>query len=239
VLKIVRQLAVDNPLVLKIIMGAIAAAFVISMGWWGIKAPQQNIVASVEGHNIQAQDYRKAYNRAIAYYREVYKEKFNDEMLEKLNVKDKVLDELVSRELWLDEAAKLGITVNDQELRDDIMKMKEFHKDGKFDPDLYAGLLSSNRIKVSDFEDVKRKELLIDKVKRIVRDSVAIEDDEVNEIFPLDVTGDKGGVTASRPAEEMQKLKKFLQFQKQEKAVTAYAAGLRAKAKIQINKDML
>ena len=238
-LKIVRQLAVDNPLVLKIIMGAIAATFVISMGWWGIKAPQQNIVASVEGHNIQAQDYRKAYNRAIAYYREVYKEKFNDEMLEKLKVKDKVLDELVSRELWLDEAAKLGIIVNDQELRDDIMKMKEFHKDGKFDPALYESLLSSNRIKVSDFEDVKRNELLIDKVKRIVRDSVTIENDEVNEIFPLNVTGDKGGVTASRPAEEMQKLKKFLQFQKQEKAVTAYAAGLRAKAKIQINKDML
>lgn len=238
-LKIVRQLAVDNPLVLKIIMGVIAATFVITMGWWGIKAPQQNIVASVEGHNIQAQDYRKAYNRAIVYYREVYKEKFNDEMLEKLKVRDKVMEDLVSRELWLDEAAKLAIRVSDQELRDDIMKMKEFHKDGKFDNALYENLLSANRIKVSDFEDAKRKELLIDKVKRIVKDSVSVEDDEVNETFPLNAGSNKDGVTAVRPAEEMQKLKKFLQFQKQEKAVTAYAAGLRAKAKIQINKDML
>lgn len=238
-LKIVRRLAVDNPLVLKIIMGVIAGTFVITMGWWGIKSPQQNIVASVEGHNIQAQDYRKAYTRAIAYYREVYKEKFNDEMLEKLQIKDKVLEDLVNRELWLDEAAKLGIRVSDQELRDDIMKMKEFHKDGRFDPVLYENLLSANRIKVSDFEDAKRRELLIDKVKRIVKDSVVVEDDEVNETFPLNVAGDKDGVTISRPAEEMQKLKKFLQFQKQEKAVAAYAAGLRARAKIQINKDML
>src|SRR3989337_366780 len=186
-LKIVRELAGDNPWVFKIIMGVIALTFVITMGWWGIKAPQQNVLASVNGHDVNAQDYRKAYNRAVAYYREIYKDKFDAEMLEKMKVRDKVLEDLVSRELWIEEA--------------------------------------------------KRKELMIDKVKRFVKDSVAVADEEVNEAFPLNLSGGKDAGTGlkpaltERPAEEMQQLKKFLQFQKQEKAVMAYVAAMRAKGK--------
>ncbi|HKZ72263.1 MAG TPA: SurA N-terminal domain-containing protein [Nitrospirota bacterium] len=244
-LKIVRELAVDNPWVLKIIMGVIALTFVITMGWWGIKAPQQNVLASVNGHDVNAQDYRKAYNRAVAYYREVYKEKFDAEMLEKLKVRDKVLDDLISRELWLDEAERFGVRVSDEELRDGIMKMKEFHNNGKFDRSSYERLLKLNRVTVGEFEEARRKELMIDKVKRVVKDSVAVADDEVNEAFPLNLAGGKDAgagsklSSAERPAEEMQKLKKFLQFQKQEKAVMAYATAMRAKAKVNINKELL
>src|SRR3990172_939292 len=243
-LKIVRKLAVENPLVLKIIMGGIALTFVITMGWWGIKAPQQNVLASVNGHNVNAQDYRKAYNRAVAYYREIYKDKFDAEMLEKLKVRDKVLDDLISRELWLEEAERFGVRVSDEELRDGIMKMKEFHKDGRFDRTYYERLLKLNRATVGEFEEARRKELIIDKVKRVVKDSVAVADEEVNEAFPLNLAIGKDAGTglkptpAERPAEEMQKLKKFLQFQKQEKAVMAYVAAMTAKAKGNINKKI-
>lgn len=246
-LRIVRELAVENPWVLKVIMGVIALTFVISMGWWGIKAPQQNVLASVNGREVNAQDYRKAYNRAVAYYREVYKDKFDTEMLEKLKVRDKVLDDLISRELWVEEAERFGVRVSDEELRDSIMNMKEFHKDGKFERTYYERLLKLNRITVGEFEEARRKELVIEKVKRIVKDSVAVADEEVNEAFPLNLAGGKDAGTglkpapapAARPAEEMQKLKKFLQFQKQEKAVMAYATGMRAKAKVTINKELL
>jgi len=37
----------------------------------------------------------------------------------------------------------------------------------------------------------------------------------------------------------MQRLKKFLQFQKAEKAVSSYAAALRARAKVEVNKELL
>ena len=66
-LKIVRELAVDNPLVLKIIMGVIALTFVITMGWWGIQRPGQNVVITVNKHEIEVQEYRRAYNQAIDY----------------------------------------------------------------------------------------------------------------------------------------------------------------------------
>ena len=237
-LKIVRELAVDNPLVLKIIMGVIALTFVITMGWWGIQMPGQNVVITVNKHEIEVQEYRRAYNQAIDYYRELYKDQFNAEMIEKMKVRDKVMEDLVARELWIEKAGELGIRVSDEELRDNIMKMKVFHKDGMFNRTLYDRLLASNRLTTQGFEVAQRKEIIIEKAKRIIKDSVSVSDEEVNDTFPLNITGSKE-VAVQRPIEEMQRLKKFLQFQKQEKAVNAYAAAMRGQAKINVNKELL
>lgn len=244
-LKIVRELAVENPWVLKIIMGVIALTFVITMGWWGIKAPQENVVVTVNGQYIMVQDYRRAYDRAVEYYRDLYKDKFNAEMLEEMKVRDKVLEDLVVRELWLEKARELELRISNEELRDSIMKINIFHKDGRFDRNLYERILAANRMKVNDFEKAQRQELLIDKAKRIIKDSVSVTDEEVNETFPLSIpAGNAVGMglkpaTTERPPEEMQRLKKFMQFQKQDKAVRAYAEVMRAAAKIKVKKELL
>ena len=156
-LKIVRELAVDNPLVLKIIMGVIAITFVISMGWYGIQSSDGDVVVSVNGEDIKVQDYRRSYNRAVDYYREMYKDKFDSDLLEKMNLKDKVMEDLVARELWLESANDLGLRVSDDELRDGIMKMKMFHKEGKFERKLYERLLETNRLSVAVFEESQRR----------------------------------------------------------------------------------
>ena len=238
-LKIVRELAVDNPLVLKIIMGVIAITFVISMGWYGIQSSDGDVVVSVNGEDIKVQDYRRSYNRAVDYYREMYKDKFDSDLLEKMNLKDKVMEDLVARELWLESANDLGLRVSDDELRDGIMKMKMFHKEGRFERKLYERLLETNRLSVAVFEESQREEFLIEKVKGIIRDSVSVSDSELNESFPLSLPGGKGGAVAERLPEELQRLKKFVQFQKSEKAVMSYAVAMRAKAKIKVNKELL
>ena len=238
-LKIVRELAVDNPLVLKIIMGVIAITFVLSMGWYGIQSRDADVAISVNGIEIKAQEYSKAYNRAVESYRDAYKDKFDAEMLEKMDIKGKVMDELVARKLWLESAKELGLSVSDEELRDGIMKMKAFHREGKFDRKLYKSLLDSNRLSESVFEGSQREEFLMDKMKNIIRDSVSVSNDEVNEAFPLSLPGGKSGTPADRLPDELQRLKKFVRFQKQEKAVMSYAVAMRAKAKIKVNKELM
>ena len=200
--------------------------------------PGQNVVITVNKHEIEVQEYRRSYNQAIDYYRELYKGEFNAEMIEKMKIRDKVMEDLVARELWIEKAGELGIRVSDEELRDNIMKMKVFHKDGMFNRTLYDRLLASNRLTTQGFEVAQRKEIIIEKAKRIIKDSVSVSDKEVNDTFPLNITGSKEAVV-QRPAEEMQRLKKFLQFQKQEKAVNAYAVAMRAQAKINVNKELL
>ena len=238
-LKIVRELAVDNPLVLKIIMGVIAVTFVLSMGWYGIQSRDADVAISVNGMEIKAKDYSRAYNRAVESYRDAYKDKFDAEMLEKMDIRGKVMVELVARKLWIESAKELGLSVSDEELRDGIMKMKAFHREGKFDRKLYKSLLDSNRLSESVFEGSQREEFLIDKMKSIIRDSVSVSNHEVNEAFPLSLPGGKSGAPADRLPDELQRLKKFVRFQKQEKAVMSYAVAMRAKAKIKVNKELL
>ena len=238
-LKMVRELAVDNPLVLKIIMGVIAVTFVLSMGWYGIQSRDADVAISVNGMEIKAQEYSKAYNRAVESYRDAYKDKFDAEMLEKMDIKGKVMDELVARKLWLESAKGLGMSVSDEELRDGIMKMKVFHKEGRFDRKLYKSLLEANRLNETVFEGSQREEFLIEKMKGIIRDSVTVSNYEVNEAFPLSLPGGKSGTPGDRLPDELQRLKKFVRFQKQEKAVMSYAVAMRAKAKIKVNKELM
>ena len=238
-LKIVRELAVDNPLVLKIIMGIIAVTFVLSMGWYGIQSRDADVAVSVNGMEIKAKEYSRAYNRAVESYRDAYKDKFDAEMLEKMNVRGKVIDELVARKLWIKSANELGLSVSDEELRDGIIKMKMFHREGKFDRKLYKNILEANRLSEAVFEGSQREEFLIEKMKSIIRDSVSVSNAEVNEAFPLSLPGGKGGASTERLPEELQRLKKFVKFQKQEKAVMSYAVSLRSKAKVEVNKELL
>ncbi len=238
-LKIVRELAVENPWVLKIIMGIIAVTFVLSMGWYGIQSRDADVAISVNGLDIKAQEYSRAYNRAVESYRNMYKDQFDAEMLEKMNVREKVMDELVARKLWLASANELGLKVSDEELRDGIMKMKMFHRDGRFDRKLYKNILDANRLSETVFEESQREEFLIEKMKSVVMDSVTVSDSEVNESFPLSLPAGKGGAPAERLPEELQRLKKFVKFQKQEKAVMSYAVAMRAKAQIKVNKELL
>jgi len=242
VLKLIRRLAIDNPTVLKIIMAVVALTFVISMGWWGIKSPGTNVVAEVDGYEIKAIDYRRAYNNALDYYRRVYGDKFNADLLKKLKVKDKVLEDLIIQKLWLEEAKKLGLKVSDEELRKHIMKIQAFHNEnGEFDSQIYREVLEANHMTVTGFEEAQREALLIEKVKRLVRDTVHVTDDEVKSLYPgiggKKKKGKKGKQELSRKT--LERLKKFLQFQKQEQAVQAYAKRLRQRARIKINKNLL
>src|SRR3989304_1321659 len=115
-LKIVRELAVENPWVLRIIIGLIAITFVLTMGWFGFEAPKGDRVAVVEGQKITAKEYRAAYNRAVEFYRQNYKEKFNNDLLRSLNVEDQVINELIERALWKHEAKIMGLEVTNEEL---------------------------------------------------------------------------------------------------------------------------
>lgn len=199
-----------------------------------VKGLTDDAVAVVNGEKILAKEYRNAYRKAEEYYRGIYRDGFNDELVRKLDIKNKVIKDIIKKRLWIQEAQKRGLEITDDELKESIMKMELFRKDGQFDRTLYERILLSNRMDVKDFEEAQRKELLTDKMRQVVRDSVVLTEEEVDEAFNAESTSKKLGTEKSEV--ERQSLKKFLQFQKQEKAVTAYADEMYKKAKITINK---
>src|SRR4030067_1501370 len=110
---------------------------ILSFLFWGVgtvdKASSGGIVAEVGKQKITQEEYYRAYDNAFKFYRDLYKEKFDEEMQKKLNLKDTVLDSLIGNRVLLLAAAENGIRGSDEELNDAIIKEPAFMKNGVFD----------------------------------------------------------------------------------------------------------
>ena len=107
--------------------------------------------------------------KVIKQYRDTVDPSLLKKMVEELHLREKVLDELISRVLILQEAKRLGFTISDEELREAIESIPSFQANGQFDPRYYERFLRLNRMSAEDFEQRQRESLLFSKVVNLIR----------------------------------------------------------------------
>jgi len=150
---------------------------ILSFIFWGVgtvdKTSSGGIVAEVGKYRITEEEYFRAYDNAFKFYKELYKEKFDDEMQKKLKLKDTVLDSLIGNRVLLIAAAENGIKVSDEELNQAIMNEPAFMKNGVFDNQLYQNTLRLSRLTPEVYESMKRQELIITRMTRLIELSAA------------------------------------------------------------------
>lgn len=135
-------------------------------------------LASVNGKKITLQEFQNSYQNTIRMYQNILKDQFTPEMEKQFNLKQVALNELIDQQLVLSGAEKLGLQATDAEVRDQIIKLPYFQKEGKFDKGLYLSLLKANRIVPSQFEDNIRTDLLQRKVITLVRSQIRVSPEE-------------------------------------------------------------
>jgi hypothetical protein len=204
---------------------------ILSFIFWGVgtvdKTDRTEIVAEVGKYKITTDEYWKTYDRIYRFYRELYKDKFDEETEKKLNLKENVLDSMINERVLLIAAKEMGIGVSDDELQESIAKEPAFLKNGSFDKDLYLNRLRLNRITPEAFENAKRQELTLSKMNRLIELSVDATDIDAH--LPL-TSGD----------EQTQNMIRQAMFSdKKEKAVKSYIEGLKKEIKIKINKQLI
>ncbi len=69
-----------------------------------------------------------------------------------------VLDQLISREVLLQEAEKSGLVVTDKQIGDVILNEKYFQENGRFKRERYTGYLQATRKSAAEFEDQVRRD---------------------------------------------------------------------------------
>ncbi len=69
-----------------------------------------------------------------------------------------VLDQLISREVLLQEAEKAGLVVTDKQIGDVILNEKYFQENGRFKRERYMGYLQATRKTAAEFEDQVRRD---------------------------------------------------------------------------------
>jgi len=231
-LKLMREASHSYPLLLKSIMGILALAFVITMGWWGFGEQTGAVVASVGDLTVSRDEFRRAYENTYRFYKDKVPGEFKDE-----TIKQMVVDQLVDNRTWLVAAKNMGLTVTDAELREVIMRIPDFQKNGTFDPELYQRLLAANHLTPALFEAIEAKEVLSNKARMIIRDAVALTPAELAEAQALTLRQAEPDPTKAAAAKD--RAVQDVLFQKQQRALTAYTESLKTSIPIKINRELL
>jgi peptidyl-prolyl cis-trans isomerase D len=231
-IKLLREVAHDYPWFLKSIMGVLAIAFIITMGWWGFGQQTGNVVASVGDLAIQQDEYRRAYENTYRFYKDKGQTDIKDEFLKQF-----VLEQLIENRMWLLAAQEMGLSVSDDDLRNAVMQRPEFQRNGAFDPDLYRRLLAANHLTPSIFETMEAKELLTNKARLVVMDAVALTPSELAEAQTL-ITR-QGETDSAKAAAAKERIFQSFLFQKQQRALMAYAESMKTKVPIKVHKELL
>ena len=231
-IKATRNASHNHPWLLKSIMGLLAITFVITMGWWGFGEQAGNAVASVGDLTVSRDEFRRAYENMYRFYKEKVPGEFKDE-----TIKQYVIEQLVDNRLWLIAAKDMGVTVSDADLRDLIVQIPDFHKDGAFDPQLYQRLLAANHLTPAIFEAAQHKEILSNKARMIVRDAVALTPSEsaVGQSLmtrPQDSDPEKAATAKERVLQD-------ILLPKQQRALLAYQESLKATIPVKIHRELL
>jgi len=169
---------------LRGILILVAVTFISWGGYSLIREKKQTYAAKVNGVVIEMNEYIENYQGMIKQYREALGPAFTEKMVEELRIKENVLDGLIYRVLILQEGKRLGLSVDDEELRELIESTPSFQISGQFDPRLYERFLRLNRLSAEDFEQMQRETLLSSKMVNIIKlNSAKVSEGELFETF--------------------------------------------------------
>jgi parvulin-like peptidyl-prolyl isomerase len=166
-----------------VIFALIGTTFLV----WGFRSTSGGLgadtIATVEGEKIPYTEYQQAYQRQYQQYQQALGDKFDEKILERLNLKTQILEGLVARHLLLHEAGRLGLVIGPDELVAEITNMPAFGDRTGFSRERYLRALESVRMTPERFEESLRQDLLIRKLEQWVKGAVNVLPDEVREAF--------------------------------------------------------
>ncbi|MBC7387105.1 MAG: SurA N-terminal domain-containing protein [Cryobacterium sp.] len=168
------------------IIGFIALVFAFE-GVFGPKATrglhEGSLAGKVNGEPITISDYNKALERKTEYLKGMLGGKISDEQMKMFRIREGVFQELVQQKLMAQAALDSGRMPSDEAVREEIMKLPYFLKDGKFDPAQYRAVLEANRYTTAMFEKMIREQLAVEEWTRGFANQVRVSDAEAKEEY--------------------------------------------------------
>ena len=159
-------------------------SFLRNGGVAGVTGAQaDDVVASVDGYDITAGDYRRLYAQQLQSLRQAYGGSMDEKMLQQLGIAQRILGQMVDEAAMVAEAQDLGLTVTDSELSERIKHLPGFQQNGQFVGEAtYREILSMQRppLRPVEFEAQLRRSLLADKLQNAVTGWIRVSDADVD-----------------------------------------------------------
>ena len=131
---------------IKLLVGIIILPFV----FWGMgdvfRGGNQNVIASIDSEKISTQEF-------VEYLRRLNLNEDQIKNLPKTDLIEKILSEYIGKKVLALEIQELGITINDNSLRNIIKNDTLFFKDNKFSRTEYEKFLIKSGVSAPSFEE--------------------------------------------------------------------------------------
>lgn len=167
---------------IKFILGIIVIVFI----FWGVgsfRSQRLNVLAKVNGEDILMESYRLAHANMLDNYKQMFGGQIPEGFLDRIDIKQQVLDGLINETLIRQAASEMGILVSDIEVQNIILNIPAFKHNGVFDQRLYERSLREARLTPTAFEAQVRQRLLTDKLKTLMGSWLAVTEAEAKEHY--------------------------------------------------------
>jgi len=173
-----------NSFVMSLMFAIIILVFLFSFGpgsakYCGNALP---IAATVNGHAISSAELQQSYSQTFDRMQRS-RPNYTIDTARAENLVQTVVDQLVGRQLLLQEAAARGIMVTDDQLAKEIVSSPYFQRDGVFDRELYRRYATSLNLSEASYEASFREDLVAQRMQSILLDTVPVGESEIRELW--------------------------------------------------------
>lgn len=175
-----------------VIVVGIVVVFAINFGPGSLakqqsRAPsEQTYAARVNGTTIPVAEWERQYGQLYSLYRAQAGEAFTRELADQLGLGRQALDQIVDRQLVIQEAKKRGIAVSSAELTQLVHSDPNFQENGQFRFEIYEDYARRAYGSPGKLEAVLKDQLLYQKIMAALRETVKIPDAEVRAAWEAD-----------------------------------------------------
>jgi peptidyl-prolyl cis-trans isomerase D len=174
---------INNPIIL-IAIAMITVVFIFTFGSWGGSDVSGSLpmAATVNGRVISEAMFNVQYSRQFQN-KQLVRRGYTREDAQKEGLRDQVLDDLIDRELLAQVAEDRGLVVSDDEVVKYI-KDRFFGADREFDREEYTRIVNGYyQTSEARFEAQVRRDILADRMQKLVEASLHVSDGELREEF--------------------------------------------------------
>lgn len=150
----------------------------------GDAALPTNVLARVGDHEITVAEFQQRYQAQLQNYRMQSSGEVTEEVLRSLGVDRQILQQLVSGYAALTEAERLGLSVTDAEVRQQILNLPVLQENGQFvGEEAYRRFLSLQRppMTPAQFEQLVREDIMRERLVTAITNWITVSDQEIAE----------------------------------------------------------
>ena len=175
-----------NSPVITVLLG-LTALLMIGFGMNFQGGPGSLEAATVNGEVITDQEYSARYAQQYRM-RQQSNRSYTRENAKRDKLRESVLNDMVGVKLLAQHAREKSFAVDDEALKQLILKNEVFHRDGRFSKDQYERVLNSNQLTDRAFEAQERERVLASLYLTLFFQGMSISEAELKEAFEKERT---------------------------------------------------